>query len=189
VSQGDRAILEATVWSVVASDGLEHDVSSPPDVPPPGDLRSREELQPDAPPTFRFWDNVEMRPVGYHEVWPPADSLAPVWQTWCRFRPTPTFEDDIWVDAARSVILVDVQSWPAASRYHAWKEPHGFIAPSLDLYVAFHQPAPSEPWLLADGEAPVSRGGLFGWTGRIWSTAGALVASGAGQALYRKVRT
>ncbi len=184
VSQRDRAILEATIWSAEAVDGLEHEEYSAPDVPHPDDLQPRETT---GAPTFAFWDNVEMRPVRSGGQWPPPGPLPPVWQAWCRFRPTATFGEDPWLDACRSVILVDVQSWPANSQRHAWKQPYGFIAPSLDLYVAFHRSVPDEQWLLADGYAPVSRGGMFGWTGRIWTTGGGLVASGAGQALYRRV--
>jgi acyl-CoA thioesterase-2 len=40
--------------------------------------------------------------------------------------------------------------------------------------------------LLCDGAAPLSTGGLFGWTARIWSPDGGLHASGGGQCLYRK---
>jgi acyl-CoA thioesterase-2 len=185
VTQGDRAILEATIWSADAADGLEHEEYSAPRVPGPDDLQPREQA-PDAP-TFAFWDNVEMKPVRSGGQWPPDGPLPPVWQAWCRFRPTATFAEDPWLDASRSVILVDVQSWPANSQHHAWKKSYGFIAPSLDLYVAFHRPVPEEQWLLADGYAPVSRGGMFGWTGRIWTTGGSLVASGAGQALYKRV--
>jgi acyl-CoA thioesterase-2 len=187
VTQGARPILEATVWSVAENDGLEHDEAVAPDTPRPDELRPIDELVPDPPNSFAFWNNVEMRPVGFRENWPPSEPLPPVWQAWCRFRPTATFGDDPWVDACRSVILVDVQSWPAASPRHAWREPHGYIAPSLDLYVAFHTPAPTEEWLLADGYAPVSRDGMFGWTGRLWTPGGDLVATGAGQALYRRV--
>jgi acyl-CoA thioesterase II len=185
VFQGDRSILEATIWSTALSDGLEHEEYSPPDVPRPDDLRAREEIS-DAP-TFAFWDNVEMKPVRSGGQWPPPGPLPPVWQAWCRFRPTAAFAEDPWLDACRSVILVDVQSWPANSQHHGWKSEHGFIAPSLDLYVAFHRGVPEEQWLLADGYAPVSREGMFGWTGRIWTIGGSLVASGAGQALYRRV--
>jgi acyl-CoA thioesterase-2 len=187
VTQGTKPILEASVWSVTENDGLEHDEASPPDVPGPEVLQPFEALRPDQPSAFAFWDNVEMRPVDFRADWPPPGPLPPVWRAWCRFRPTATFGDDPWVDACRSVILVDVQSWPAASQRHAWRDPHGYIAPSLDLYVAFHTPAPTEEWLLADGHAPVSRDGMFGWTGRLWTSAGALVASGTGQALYRRV--
>ena len=187
VTQRDKTILEAAVWSVTENEGLEHNEATAPDVPGPEALRPIEEIVPDRPSTFAFWDNVEMRPVRFLAQWPPSEPLPPVWQAWCRFRPTATFRDDPWVDACRSVILVDVQSWPAASQHHAWREPHGYIAPSLDLYVAFHTPAPTEAWLLADGYAPVSGDGMLGWTGRLWTPQGRLVASGAGQALYRRV--
>src|SRR5947208_4995400 len=38
VSQGGKAMLEATVWSVGEVEGLAHDVTQAPDVPPPKDL-------------------------------------------------------------------------------------------------------------------------------------------------------
>ncbi len=188
LTQGERQVLEATVWSVGEVEGLEHDDTEPPAVPTPDQVASMEELLPDREAPFRFWENLDMRPVTFRSEWPPAESLPPKWQAWCRFRPVATF-DDPWVDACRSVILVDVQSWPAASLRHAWREPHGFIAPSLDLYIAFHLPAPEEPWLLADGLAPVSADGMFGWTGRLWTPDGRLVSSGTGQALYRRVQS
>lgn len=66
-------------------------------------------------------------------------------------------------------------------RPHAWAQPP-FVAPTLDLNVAFHQPTAGEEWLLCDGAAPLSTGGLFGWTARVWSAGGRLHASGAGSA-------
>ena len=101
-----------------------------------------------------------------------------------RFRPTATF-DDPWIDACRSVILVDLPSWPAGHRPHAWQEPP-FIAPTLDLNVAFHRPATHEEWLLCEGTAPLSTAGLLPWTARVWSPSGQLHASGGGQCLYRR---
>jgi len=184
MTQGGRPILEGAVWAVGDVHGLEHDVAVPPDVPGQEALRSAADLFPDPPP-FGFWRNFTAKPVTFSEVWPPAGPMPPVWQQWCRFEPTATFADP-WVDAARSVILIDVQSWPAASRLHAWAEPP-FIAPSLDLYVAFHRPEPTSAWLLADGYAPVAADGLIGWTGRLWSEGRRLVASGGGQALCRRV--
>jgi acyl-CoA thioesterase-2 len=102
-----------------------------------------------------------------------------------RFRPTATFADP-WVDAARSVIVVDVVSWPSAHGPHAWQQPP-YIAPTLDLNVAFHRPTHDAEWLLVEGTAPVSTGGLFGWTGRVWTQDGRLHASGGGQCLYRRI--
>ncbi len=186
ITQGGHPVLDAEVWSIGEVRGLEHDATAPPEVPGPDGLASMEELRPGEPSFFPFWDNVETRPVEFEVPWPPPSSRSPVWQTWARFRPTPTF-DDPWVDAVRAVILLDVQSWPAAQRHHAWRN-HDFVAPSLDLYVAFHEAAPESQWLLADGYAPVAGEGLFGWWGRVWSEHRRLVASAAGQALFRQVQ-
>jgi acyl-CoA thioesterase-2 len=144
VTQAGRPILNAQVWSVAPVPGLEHHQTSPPAVPGPEELLPIEALMPDAPPPFPFWDNVESRPIEFSPLWPPKEPLPPIWRSWTRLRPTATF-DDPWLDAARSLILLDVQSWPAAHRHDAWRDPP-FIAPSLDLYVAFHEPAGAEPW-------------------------------------------
>jgi acyl-CoA thioesterase II len=189
MSQEGRPILEATVWTV--SDelpGIEHDLAEPPDVPGPHGLPNLEEIfadDDDAGPPFPFWHNFEGRPLDLRKDWPPAEPLEPLWREWLRFVPTETF-DDGWIDACRSLILIDVVSWPSAHRHHAWKQPP-FIAPSMDLYVAFHAPAPADPWLLADGHSAVAGAGLVGWTGRLWSSERRLVASGMGQLLCRPV--
>lgn len=187
ITQGDRRMLEATVWSVGDVDGLEHDQSAAPDVAGPDGLKeikehlTEEELA--QGPSFPFWHNLETRPLSFSRE-PRPDGSPAVWQEWERFTPAATF-DDPWVDACRSVVLLDVQSWPAASRAHAWG--HGFYAPSLDLYVAFHDPQPGSEWLLCDGAGPVARDGLMGWTGRLWSSDRRLVASGGGQLLCRRM--
>jgi acyl-CoA thioesterase-2 len=142
------------------------------------------ELLPEGTPApFPFWNNFDSKPVAFEREWPPPGPRPAVWQDWMRFLPTATFEDP-WADAARLVILVDLPSWPSASRRHAWRQP-SFIAPTLDLNVAFHQPATEEEWLLCDGAAPLSTRGLFGWTARVWSPGGRMHASGGGQCLYR----
>lgn len=194
ISQGGRPVLEAMVCSTGPSaDGphaLVHDETAPPAVPEPLELRTIQELVPDDEPPFPFWRNFEARPVRFRADWPPAEPVEPVWQQWLRFEPTATY-DDPWVDACRAVVLVDVQSWPAAHLPHAHKQLPVY-APSLDLYVAFHV-APGAGrwggWLLADGHAPVAGGGLMGWTGRLWSEDRRLLASGGGQLLCREART
>jgi acyl-CoA thioesterase II len=187
VSQGDRKILDAAVWSIGDVEGLEHDETVAPDVPDPDRLPSIRELLPDdAAPAFPFWNNLEAKPLDFEVEWPPDGPRTAVWREWLRFTPTATF-DDPWADAARSVILVDLPSWPSAHRPHAWKQPP-FIAPTLDLHVAFHQPTAGKDWLLCDGTAPLSTAGLFAWTSRVWSPGGVLHASGGGQCLYRRMR-
>jgi acyl-CoA thioesterase len=71
--------------------------------------------------------------------------------------------------------------------WETWGPMGSFTAPTLDLDVAFHRPTSGEEWLLCDGEAPVSTGGLFGWTARIWSSGGSLHATGGGQCLDRRL--
>ena len=187
VTQGDRPILDAMVWSTDEAEGLEHDEATPPDVPGPDALPDISTLlEDDEGPPFAFWRNLEARPIDFERGWPPDGPRPARWREWLRFTPTATFADP-WVDGARSVILIDLPSWPAAHRPHAWTEPP-FIAPTLDLNVAFHRPTAAHDWLLCDGAAPVSTGGLFGWTARVWSPGGSLHASGGGQCIYRKVR-
>jgi len=188
VTQTDRPILEATVWSVGEVDGLVHDATAPmyPEVPRPDELQNIEELLTDEErqqgPPFPFWNNFDARPIGWSRD--PQPRNDPTWREWLRFTPTATFSDP-WVDACRALIVVDVQSWPSASGAHEWG--HGFIAPSLDLYVAFHAPRPESAWFLADGSGPVARDGLMAWNGRMWSDDGVLIASGMGQLLCRRV--
>lgn len=188
ITQQGRPILDAMVWSAADVEGLEHDETVAPEVPGPDELPFITELLPDdAEPPFAFWRNLDGKPVHFEADWPPSGPRPASWREWLRFVPTATY-DDPWVDAARSVILVDLPSWPSAHRPHAWRQPP-FMAPTLDLSVAFHQPTSDEEWLLCDGAAPLSTGGLFGWTARVWSPGGRLHASGGGQCLYRRIQT
>lgn len=184
ISQAGRPILDAMVWSAAENTGLEHDEVTQPEVPGPDELPSITELLPeDAAPPFPFWQNFDAKPLDFEADWPPDGPRPSRWREWLRFVPAASFEDP-WVDAARTVILVDLPSWPSAHRPHAWRRPP-FTAPTLDLNVAFHRPTAGHEWLLCDGAAPLSTGGLFGWTARVWSPGGRLHASGGGQCLYR----
>jgi acyl-CoA thioesterase II len=186
VSQHGRPILDGMVWSIGEVEGLEHDETLAPEVPGPGGLPDiRDLVAEDAEPPFPFWENFDARPLDFEPDWPPAEPRPARWREWLRFAPTATHADP-WVDAGRSVILVDLPSWPSAHRPHAWRQPP-FIAPTLDLNVAFHLPTGDEPWLLCDGEAPLSAGGLFGWRAGVWSVSGRLLASGGGQCVYRRL--
>jgi acyl-CoA thioesterase-2 len=194
IHQNGRQLLEATVWSVGPNDSpLDHDDATAPDVAGPDELLTIAELvaaeaedrADDEPgPPFPFWNNFECKPLMWSREWPPPEPMPPVWKQWIRFL-EPGDLDDPWVDACRSVVLVDVQSWPAAHRPHAWKN-LPIYGPSLDLYVAFHRPAPASEWLLTDGWSPLGADGLLGWHGKLWSRDRQLVASGGGQLICRR---
>ncbi len=184
MTQAGRPVLDAMVWSVGEVAGLEHDDTSPPDVPGPAEVPNRAELWPhEDRPGYSFWDNFDQRMLELSETWPPPGPLPPTWRSWVRYKPTARFTDP-WVDAARSLIVLDVGSWPAGSRPHMYQEPP-FIAPSLDLYASFQYPGHSSEWLLIDAHSPVAQGGLLSWTGRVWSEERKLLASGGGQAVFR----
>lgn len=191
ITQGERALLEAHVWAVDDGlDGLEHDVTAPPDVPGPDELKTFAELLPDETP-HRFWQNFDGKPVAWipPEEWPPPPPVEPVVQQWMRFAPEARFEDEPWVDACRSIVLLDTFQWPAAHRPHLHRgtdEP-AFIAPNIDLSVRFHRPAPASEWLLVDARAPVAGAGLMAGEARVWSEDRRLVASAVSHLLCREV--
>lgn len=186
LSQGGRPVLDAMAWTVAGGEGLEHDEAEMPDVPGPHGLPLVSELAPPGTwPPFPFWNNLESKPIDPPSEWPPPGPGDARWRTWLRFTPTAAPEDP-WVDAARSVILVDLSGWPSVQNRHAWQQPP-YVGPTLDLHVSFHRSAQEHEWLLCDGAAPVSTGGLYGWTSSVWSEPGQLHASGGGQCTYRRL--
>jgi acyl-CoA thioesterase-2 len=183
ITQQDRPILAGIAWVIGDVPGIEHDVSQMPNVPPPAALKPIEELAgPDVyAPRYAFWRNLETRPIDW-VPWEQRPPRPPVWQEWYRFRPRATFEDP-FVDAARSVILVDTMLWPAACQPYVNDTP--YVAPSLDVTVHFHRSAPESEWLLCDATASIAADGLIGGRASVWSADGQLVASGGGQLLCR----
>jgi len=182
LEQSGRRLLVAHVWTVGKLEGLAHDVSSAPPAPAPGDLLPIESLlPPGSEPPHAFWGNLERRPID----WVPPERRVPtdpIVRCWYRFRPQARFQDP-FLDAARSLILLDTMSWPAVRSAHV--EQPAFIAPSLDVSVQFHALAPESEWLLCETTAELARDGLIGYRSRVWSESRHLLASGAGQLLCR----
>ncbi len=183
MAQKERRILEALVWVVNDLQGLEHDAAAMPAVPGPHELRPIEELvaAKDLSDRHRFWENLEARPIDW-VPWQDRKPGSPTWREWYRFRPRATF-DDPFVDAARSLLLIDTMLWPATCRAHPADS--RYLAPNLDVTAHFHRAAPSSEWLLCDAVAPVASHGLIGGQSSVWSSNGQLLASGNGQLLCR----
>lgn len=179
VAQDERRLLEALVRTAAEAPGLEHVYERAPRVPGPETLPPVDELRDPDAPRHAFWKNLEARPVDPARVNAPPASRDPLWTEWYRFRPRATF-DEPFLDAGRSLLLVDTLSWPAAVQPHP---DAAYLAPNLDVTAWFHDAAPESEWLLADHACPVARGGLMGTTGRVWSRDGRLLASGGAQLL------
>jgi acyl-CoA thioesterase-2 len=175
MTQAGKQVLQALVRTAAPAPGYEHQLPQAPAVAPPGELQNSEQLwSASERPPFRFWENIERRP---QEQVRRKDRRAAVVREWTRFRPQACFEDP-FVDAARSLILLDTYGWPAAYRTHGDDR---YIAPNLDTSVWFHHFGTSSEWLLVDHECAVGNDGLLGVNGRVWDEQGRLLASGGAQ--------
>jgi acyl-CoA thioesterase II len=188
MSQEGRPIAEALVWVVDETEGLAYDWTVRPDVPPPRALPTVADLMPEGDPPFRFWDNLVWTPIDWvpFDEWAATGPHAPENQAWYRFQPTPAFTDR-YVEAARVTIVADILGWPTAHRAVPPEEDRRWMAPNLDVAVAFHQDPAGSEYLLVDATAPLATGGLIGASGRVWSEDGRLLATTQQQMLSRPV--
>lgn len=177
MAQDGKAVLHALVKTTADAPGYSHQHPHVPSVPPPEDLEVYEHTGTPDGRRFRFWENVERRPVAPGEMGEHHGELAPVLREWTRFRPLACFEDP-FLDAARSLILLDTFGFPAAyQRYRSWE----YLAPNLDTSLWLHCFNPKSEWLLVDHECTVAAHGLMAVSGRVWDIEGALLATGAAQ--------
>jgi acyl-CoA thioesterase-2 len=176
--QHGRPFFEALVRTAADGPGLAHVHARAPDVPPPESLPDPASLRVDEGPRYAFWNNLDARVVHPERFQEPERARDPIWREWYRFTPRATF-DDPFLDAGRSLLLIDTLSWPAACQPHP-RDP-GFQAPNLDVTAWFHALAPECEWLLADHVSPVAGGGLMGTAGQVWSRDGRLLATGGAQ--------
>jgi acyl-CoA thioesterase II len=175
MTQRGKPILHAMVKTAADAPGYSHQHPEAPTAPLPQELKSYDELLPaERRPRFSFWDNVERRPLVQRVTDEPSE---PVLREWTRYRPRACF-DDLFLDAARALILLDTFGFPAAyQRYRSWE----YLAPNFDTSAWFHHFSPTCEWLLIDSECSVADHGLMGVSGNVWDTDGRLLATGAAQ--------
>lgn len=187
MSQDDKPIIEALVWAVSdAAEGPSREWTDAPEVPAPDGLPPVEELvKAEGGPMLPLWRNYEVRPVEWANRKPDRPAADPLIRVWVRFREQATFPDDPWLDACRAVIATDIAQFPTVTRGFAAKE-LDFVAPGLDLYLAFHGAAPAEEWLLVEGHGLSVGGGLCSARSSVWSRAGEYLCTGSQQMLIGK---
>jgi acyl-CoA thioesterase-2 len=189
MKQHKNEIFEALVWTCAPMDGLEHELAlspasyEPDSVPSTAQRIAEEGLE----PIYAFWKNFDERA----QTWTKRDEWAnrtpeyPAFERWYRYLPTSTF-DDLWVDACRSLILIDTLGWPAVTTLHI---DSGYVAPSIDIACTFHRARIQEPWLFAQATSVSANAGVVGCEGKVWSRDGSLLAMGTSQLLCRPVST
>lgn len=173
MTQHGKQVLYALVRTAADAPGYRHQELDAPEVTPP-DASAPYGRMKDGKPIFKFWNNLNCRrPEGGTRNEPPSPTV----REWVRFEPTPCF-DDLFIDAARPLILLDTFGWPAAYQKYRGAD---YIAPNLDISVCFHQFAIQSEWLLIDHECPIATDGLLGVSGRVWDIEGRLLATGSAQ--------
>lgn len=187
VSQRGAPIFEATVWAVAGElNGPRRQWTAPPEVPGPEGLPTvNERLAADGVPALSVADTcIDSRPAEWAAGGRGRAEGEPVLRGWIRFRDRPSFAEDVWLDFGRAAFVVDIEQFAAASLGLPAAEVT-FFAPTLDLYVAFHEPAPRDEWLLVEARGLAAADGLIGGTARVWTLDRRLVASGSSQMLCR----
>ena len=85
---------------------------------------------------------------------------------------------DVWLDHARSLVLLDLLIWGAHVDGRTCRT--DYRAPNLDVNVSFHEAAGNADWLLAESVSEVCENGLIYGTSRLWTEDGRPIATGSG---------
>ena len=133
-------------------------------------------------PPHPFWTNLDQRPLTWIADWDNREPSEAHVMSWSRFVPTATFNDP-WVDACRSLILLDLDAWLAATRPHVGELE--VFAPTIDVTARFLADTSNEPWLLSEARSPAATAGLINGTGHIWTTDLRIAATGGSTLLCR----
>lgn len=186
LSQADQLVFLAQIWTTTRIDTVQVAAPMMPQIPSPYVLRGQDEIAAERGlPQIAFWRNIEGRPVVFrtYDDPPPADHRQ---FRWMRFRDWMATADP-FLDAMRSLLLIDIAVWPA--HWHRLTKPAAYVAPSLDLSVHFHGGLPAGEWLLSEADADVADNGTISGRVRIWSEDGRALATGSGHCLVTLPRS
>ncbi len=191
--QHGRAIFHLSASFQVAEEGFEHQDAMP-DVPPPEDCPTMEELLAPYPQWSRHelakWP-IERRYVGRPPSMPPVPGLPDTDPVGVWIRATTPLPDDPLVQVCALTYASDMTLLDCVLAGHDdlsfWDGTVG--AASLDHAMWFHRPFRADDWLLYSQHSPSAEGGRGLATGRIFTRDGDLVVSVVQEGLLRRPRT
>jgi acyl-CoA thioesterase-2 len=190
--QNGVPILSMIASFQTESDGVDHQVDMPSDIPQPDELPDTAETLIDVDhPVGRYWAtqrpfdmrhipspvylSVEGEHVAHQAVWVKAVGPLP---------------DDPNLHRAALVFASDYTILESVFRRHglAWAMP-GLKVASLDHAMWWHRQGRADEWMLYTQESPSASGGRGFAQGRIYSREGLLLASVAQEGMVRLPRT
>jgi len=189
--QHGRPIFAMSVSFHVAEPGFEH-AASMPQVPPPEELPSEQEmksgvlpLMPD--PVRAYYERerpIELRPVEFQRYLT-RKPMDPVFNVW--IRATGRLPDDPAIHQCVLAYASDMTLLDASLVAHGRTVFERSIQPaSLDHALWFHRPFRADEWLLYAQDSPNASGARGFSRGLIFTRDGALVASVAQEGLIRE---
>jgi acyl-CoA thioesterase-2 len=180
ISQKGTPVLAASGWVVEEGmTGFVHDHGSMPKVALPSGLKSYRELADDYDRWYPVWRaTLDAKPTEWRDWSKEVIPGPPIWRTWLRLQ-EPVALDDPFLDAARSLMWMDLMMYNGALQPHVRNGPISHLAPNLDVSAIFLARATDDEWLLCDCWAPVARDGIVGCNGQVWTPSGRLVAAGS----------
>ncbi len=186
LSQSGQPVFLAQLWTTARDDASIPISPNMPDVPPPDEVRALRDICAERGISeIDFWKNLDGRPVHFRQ-WSDPPCQETHQYRWMRFRKwEPT--SDPFLDAMRSVMLIDIGVWPG--HWHRLTQAASYVAPSLDIAVHFHGGPLASPWLLSDADSDVSGGGTISGRVRVWSADGRAIATGSGHCLVIAAKT
>jgi len=188
--QHGHAIFSMSVSFQVEEQGLEHQTAVP-DVPPPEELVSEEELKRQfmehaSETVKRYWRRdrpIELRPVSLAHFMSRA-KLEPIQNLW--FRATGPLPDDAAIHKcvlayASDMLLLDTSLYPHGRQLFD----RDLQVASLDHALWFHRRFRADEWLLYAQESPTASGARGFTRGAIYTRQGVHIASVAQEGLIR----
>lgn len=184
MDQQDKLIFEGLLRTAAPGVGLEYDElreadEGKPARPHPTQLSLIDDSHDPYRDRMTFWSNFERRMSRPDYFSGAQRSEHATTEGWVRYKSEGPF-DDPFLDAARSLVILDTCLWPGVYRKFG---PTEFMAPSLDITVLFHQGCPSGEWIRYETHAPVATGGLIAGQGRTFDESGRTLATGSSQLL------